>query len=448
MLGGTGALSGCGARYAEAAFASDFACSSASAQGTGAPHRYVVTGCGKRATYVCLGRTEDTCALQAASRGGSSDSEEYQEEEPEEYEEPRQRPQPVASQLKVENKEGQQVMVLELVLDGRALLRLTAVPDKQSNLVQLKLVRQERDRSADSCKMDWMINGQVLATPNTVAARKGDVLSQRVQFGRELIAELGSAEQLALRVCGARYGLTPEQLVEVRRFVARFQQEMAWNNPPRQGSTGGMVAPAGGWPAWSPAAAQLPGKVDGPALDGREVFKKVSPSIFLLVAARPEGAAQGSAVAISPSELVTNCHVVQGALKLTLKQNKQEWTATLVRADPATDRCVVSAAGVTLQPVAGVRRYDSLEVGEAAYTLGSPVGLELTLGSGIVSGRREEDKRHYIQTTAPISPGSSGGGLFDSRGNLIGVTTLVLAGRERLNQSLNFAIPIDAFYAP
>lgn len=110
--------------------------------------------------------------------------------------------------------------------------------------------------------------------------------------------------------------------------------------------------------------------------------------------------------------------------------------------------CVITAAGVALPPVAGVRTYDSLQVGEAAYTLGSPVGLELTLSDGIVSGVRDEDGLHYVQTTAPISPGSSGCGLFDARGNLIGITTLVLVGREHLNQSLNFAIPADAFHAP
>jgi len=51
-------------------------------------------------------------------------------------------------------------------------------------------------------------------------------------------------------------------------------------------------------------------------------------------------------------------------------------------------------------------------------------------------------------TWCRISPGSSGGGLFNARGNLIGVTTLVLVGREHLNQSLNFAIPADAFGQP
>ena len=98
--------------------------------------------------------------------------------------------------------------------------------------------------------------------------------------------------------------------------------------------------------------------------------------------------------------------------------------------------------------MAGIRGYDKLEVGEPVYTLGSPVGLELTLSDGIISGRREEEGRRYVQTTAPISPGSSGGGLFDAKGNLVGVTTLVLAGRERLNQALNVAIPADDFWQP
>ena len=176
------------------------------------------------------------------------------------------------------------------------------------------------------------------------------------------------------------------------------------------------------------------------------MFKKLRVSVFQLEATRESGTAQGSAVAISSTELLTNCHVVQGALKLTLKQSKQAWSAHVTRADPVTDRCMISAKGATLSPVTGVRRYQSLEVGEAAYTLGSPVGLELTLSNGIVSGRRDEQGQHYVQTTAPISPGSSGGGLFDARGNLIGVTTLALVGREHLNQSLNFAIAADAFW--
>ena len=208
-----------------------------------------------------------------------------------------------------------------------------------------------------------------------------------------------------------------------------------------------MAAPTGGWPDWKPSGGAPPA-VTGSAIDGQTLFKKLSASVFRLEATLADGTSQGSAVAVSPRELVTNCHVVKGAIKLVLRQDKQEWQASMVRADPATDRCVVTAPGQSFVPVAGVRGYDSLEVGEPLYTLGAPVGLELTLASGILSGRRDEEGRHFVQTTAPISPGSSGGGLFDARGNLVGVTTLVLAGRERLNQALNFAIPADAYWQP
>jgi S1-C subfamily serine protease len=82
------------------------------------------------------------------------------------------------------------------------------------------------------------------------------------------------------------------------------------------------------------------------------------------------------------------------------------------------------------------------------YTVGAPSGLELTLANGIVSGLRTRDHRRLIQTTAPISPGSSGGGLFDAHGNVVGITTMVLADSGRLNQALNFAIPADEFWKP
>ncbi|MDF3065434.1 MAG: hypothetical protein K0R38_1035, partial [Polyangiaceae bacterium] len=291
-----------------------------------------------------------------------------------------------------------------------------------------------------------MVNGQVLATPKAVASRTGTVLSHRVQIGRELIEDFGTANKIALRACKERWGLSGEQVQKVRDFMDRFQEELAWKAPPRSGSSGGMMPPSGGWPEWKPSPVAAPTAVEGAAMEGSALFKKLSPSVFVLEAARGEGTAQGSAVAVSGTELLTNCHVVQGALKLTLKQGKQSFPARVVRADPKTDRCTLSAEGAKLQPVAGVRDYSSLEVGEPAYTLGSPVGLELTLSNGLVSGRREEDGRSYVQTTAPISPGSSGGGLFDARGNLIGITTLVLVGREHLNQSLNFAIPADSYF--
>jgi S1-C subfamily serine protease len=97
--------------------------------------------------------------------------------------------------------------------------------------------------------------------------------------------------------------------------------------------------------------------------------------------------------------------------------------------------------GRELPAYVDVRSYDTIEIGEEAYSVGAPKGLDLTIANGIVSGKRSLKGINYLQTTAPISPGSSGGGLFDATGKLIGITTMYLAEA----QNLNFAIAAEEF---
>jgi len=70
--------------------------------------------------------------------------------------------------------------------------------------------------------------------------------------------------------------------------------------------------------------------------------------------------------------------------------------------------------------------------------------LEHTLGDGLISGLRSTKLGRYVQTSTPISPGSSGGGLFDEAGNLLGITTFML----KESQALNFAIAAEDFWQP
>lgn len=435
LVMGLSLLAGCGRgmRHAKAAFEADFDCRDAVATATESRGRYVVDGCGRIATYVCA---DGYCGLQTSELVS-----------PPTEDQPRRRrsAEPVAASPKLASGKDGSSVVLEIGLE-HALLRLTGNPAKQQNPVQLSLIRAQSDEGTERCNLDFMINGQVLKVPTPTNSRKGTLLAQRIVLGPGLVDDFGSASKIALRSCGERWSLSGEQVEKIRDFIERYREEAAWNAPAREGGTGGMLPPSGGWPEWKASSIQVPATVSGAALEGSALFKKLSPSVFVLEATRPDGVALGSAVAIASTELLTNCHVLQGATKLILKQGKETWPAKVLRADPVSDRCTVGAAGASFTPVGGVRSYDSLEVGEAAYTLGSPVGLELTLSNGIISGRREEEGRRYVQTTAPISPGSSGGGLFDARGNLIGVTTLVLVGREHLNQSLNFAIPADAYF--
>ena len=194
----------------------------------------------------------------------------------------------------------------------------------------------------------------------------------------------------------------------------------------------------------------MPAARSGSALAAVDLFKTVSPSIYLIVAAKDEttlkrmkSVYEGSAVAISPTLALTNCHIVARHKTIILVQKKSEDMARVVASDPKTDRCIIETASLKMHPVQGVRRFADLNVGEKVYTIGNPSGLEATLGEGLVSGLREQDGVRYVQTSAPISPGSSGGGLFDERGNLLGITAFTLADTE----NLNFAIAAEDYWA-
>jgi S1-C subfamily serine protease len=190
------------------------------------------------------------------------------------------------------------------------------------------------------------------------------------------------------------------------------------------------------------ALSRRPDHLGDKALSAAELFKRVQRSVFIVLASRSVSDArdreimQGSAVAVSEHLLLTNCHVVMDRPLIKLVHEGQRAKAKLVAADDNTDRCVIKT-DIALTPIGGVRTLDSLAVGERVFAVGAPLSLELTLSEGLVSGIRREPARNLVQTSAPLSPGSSGGGLFDERGNLVGITTLASINGA---QNLNFAI--------
>jgi S1-C subfamily serine protease len=192
-------------------------------------------------------------------------------------------------------------------------------------------------------------------------------------------------------------------------------------------------------PSWTISAPKPSRALRFYSLTPSELFKRLSPSVYTVAAL----GSQGSAVAVSGRELVTTCHVVSRGRTVTLVNATTTLKADVVGADPATDRCFLRVQDGDLVPVPGLRDYSTLTVGEAVYTIGSPKGLANTLGAGLLSGLRTgDDETEYIQITAPLSAGSSGGGLFDDRGNLIGVTSFTI----RDAQNLNFAIAASQFW--
>jgi serine protease Do len=191
-------------------------------------------------------------------------------------------------------------------------------------------------------------------------------------------------------------------------------------------------------PPWRTPSAK-PARVLDTTLTPSQLFNNLSPSVYAVML---HGQLRGSAVAVSRGEAITNCHVVLGAESIFLVNATAQHKAELASADRLTDRCYLRVVGGELHPVQGFRDYTSLAVGETVYTIGSPKGMVNTLGNGLVSGLRKSDDTQYIQITAPVSKGSSGGGLFDDRGNLIGVTTFTIQD----SQNLNFAIAASQFW--
>jgi serine protease Do len=197
-------------------------------------------------------------------------------------------------------------------------------------------------------------------------------------------------------------------------------------------------------PPWTVVKPSKPSHESKTPLNPSQLFARVAPSVYVVRAMRKTKSTslQGSAVAISTSEAITNCHVVVHAKSITVSQGAKELAAEIIIADPQSDRCYLKVHDGTLNPILGLRGFSDLAIGETVYTIGSPRGLDSTLAQGLLSGLRKMAGTHYIQISAPISNGSSGGGLFDDKGNLIGITTLMMKD----SQNLNFAIAASEYW--
>ena len=159
-----------------------------------------------------------------------------------------------------------------------------------------------------------------------------------------------------------------------------------------------------------------------------------------------EGA--GSGVIISKDgQIVTNNHVIEGARKITVRlKNGEEYTAKVIGADSETDVALISidANGLT---AAVYGNSDELVTGDLAVAIGNPLGqLGGTVTAGIISATDREMKidgksMTLLQTDASINPGNSGGGLFNQKGELVGIVVAKSTGSNV--EGLGFAIPIN-----
>ena len=191
------------------------------------------------------------------------------------------------------------------------------------------------------------------------------------------------------------------------------------------------------------------------------LFERVSPSVVQVV-----GAANGSPPGYGESEggqsgtgfvwdgaghVVTNNHVVSGTREVAIRFATGEVVgASIVGTAPNYDLAVVKLRNIrNLPSPIAVGTSADLKVGQAAFAIGNPFGLDQSLTTGVISALKRRlptnagrEIGNVIQTDAAVNPGNSGGPLLDSAGRLIGVTTAIISPSGS-NAGIGFAVPVD-----
>jgi 2-alkenal reductase len=194
-----------------------------------------------------------------------------------------------------------------------------------------------------------------------------------------------------------------------------------------------------------------------------KLFQVVSPSVVYVFArtglqdlftpGQQESEVQAGTGIIwdAAGHVITNYHVIKGADQFAAHLVSGESVPVrVIGAAPNYDLAVLQLerTNVPLHPIA-VGKSSDVQVGQSAFAIGTPYGLEQTLTSGIVSALHRQiptaEGREIaggIQTDAPLNPGNSGGPLLDSSGRLIGVTTMIISG-SGASAGVGIAIPVD-----
>ena len=184
-----------------------------------------------------------------------------------------------------------------------------------------------------------------------------------------------------------------------------------------------------------------------PALTPQEIAQTALGSTVLIVITDTLGRSSlGSGFVIGEGQIATNAHVIEGVSSGTVKlvgQNTAHAIDSILAIDRAHDLAIIEATSASRRSALSLGDSDTVQVAQSVYAAGNPQGLTGTFSSGIVSAIRPEGNDlvadTIIQMTVPVSPGSSGGPLLNTDGEVVGVVfSQVTSG-----QNLNFAIPVN-----
>ena len=190
------------------------------------------------------------------------------------------------------------------------------------------------------------------------------------------------------------------------------------------------------------------------------VYKRVLPSVVNITSTTlvfnffygpvPQQGQGSGFVLDKAGHVLTNYHVVEGAnrgIEVQLS-NKHRYSAKVIGTDKTHDLALLQIDAPNLQPVTLANSSD-LSVGQKVYAIGNPFGLSGTMTRGIISsirsirGAEGAPIEDAIQTDAAINPGNSGGPLLNSRGEVIGINTMIASNGAEQSSGIGFAIPIN-----
>jgi hypothetical protein len=170
-----------------------------------------------------------------------------------------------------------------------------------------------------------------------------------------------------------------------------------------------------------------------------EIYRDVGDAVVLISGAHKSGS--GVVISQDGMMVVTNFHVIAGEDSVTVRfgNGLEVVTDEVFAADPARDLAILSLPGHGPK-LAQLGDSDRVTPGDPVVVISNPLGLEHSVSSGLISGVRILDGKEALQISAPISPGSSGGPVFDRDGKVIGIATATLID----GQNINLAIPSNA----
>lgn len=174
----------------------------------------------------------------------------------------------------------------------------------------------------------------------------------------------------------------------------------------------------------------------------KDIFQEISPAVVCITTQSGIGEKHLGSGFIVDREgvIVTNYHVILSAqeVNVKLKDGKTYPATSVIYHNLFSDVCILKIDAQNL-PVISLGNPNTLQIGETIYCIGNPLGYEYSFSDGLLSGIRDVQNLKWLQFTAPISPGNSGGPLLNSKGQAIGIVSGVGEG----GQNLNFALSIN-----